>query len=42
MRARLEPGRYVLDVNGDLSGQPLDIAIPFTVEAPHDARAAVH
>jgi hypothetical protein len=27
----LAPGKYVLDINGDLSGEPLDLGVPFTV-----------
>jgi hypothetical protein len=27
----LPPGKYVLDINGDLSGEPLDLGVPFTV-----------
>jgi hypothetical protein len=30
----LAPGAYVLDINGDLSGMPLDRAVPFTVPGP--------
>jgi hypothetical protein len=30
----LAPGAYVLDINGDLSGMPIDRAIPFTVPEP--------
>ena len=30
----LPPGDYVLDVQGDLSGQPLDLGVPFTVSEP--------
>ncbi|MCC5606415.1 molecular chaperone [Nostoc sp. CHAB 5834] len=29
----LPPGNYVLDINGELSGLPIDKAIPFTVSA---------
>ncbi|MBE9006624.1 molecular chaperone [Fortiea sp. LEGE XX443] len=28
---KLPPGQYVLDINGDLNGQPIDKGIPFTV-----------
>lgn len=28
----LPPGNYVLDINGEFGGDPLDLAIPFTVE----------
>ncbi|MGD1871813.1 MAG: molecular chaperone [Mastigocoleus sp.] len=30
---KLPPGKYILDINGDLSGVPLDKGIPFTVPA---------
>lgn len=30
---KLPPGNYVLDLNGDLSGTPIDKGIPFTVPA---------
>lgn len=30
---KLPPGNYVLDLNGELSGTPIDKAIPFTVPA---------
>ncbi len=30
----LTPGTYVFDINGDLSGMPLDQAVPFTVAKP--------
>ena len=32
----LPPGRYVLDLNGDLSGQPIDLGIPFAILAAED------
>lgn len=28
---KLPPGKYVLDINGDLSGTPIDEGIPFTI-----------
>lgn len=31
--SQLPPGEYVLDINGDLSGTPLDLSKPFTVSA---------
>lgn len=37
----LPPGEYVLDINGNLSGRPLDLAVPFTVAAGDAPRAAV-
>lgn len=37
----LPPGSYVLDINGDLSGKPLDMAVPFTVDAPDAERVAI-
>ena len=37
----IPPGDYVLDINGDLSGRPLDLAVPFTVAAGDAPRAAV-
>ncbi|MGB3652342.1 MAG: molecular chaperone, partial [Rivularia sp. (in: cyanobacteria)] len=30
---KLPPGNYVLDINGELSGVPIDKGIPFTVPA---------
>jgi hypothetical protein len=30
---RLEPGRYVLEFRGGMSGEPLPAAIPFSVPA---------
>jgi hypothetical protein len=33
-RAELPPGNYVLDLNGDLQGQAIDMAIPFTIAEP--------
>ena len=33
LAAGLAPGSYILDINGDLSGTPLDLGIPFIVRA---------
>jgi hypothetical protein len=33
-RGELPPGDYVLDLNGDLQGSAIDMAIPFTIEEP--------
>lgn len=33
IRKKLPPGKYVLDINGELSGVPIDKGIPFTVPA---------
>ena len=30
----LPPGDYVLDLQGDLSGKPIDVGIPFSVKGP--------
>jgi len=37
----LAPGDYVLDINGDLSGTPVDLAAPFTVAEPATASPEV-
>ena len=37
----LAPGDYVLDINGDLSGTPVDLAVPFTVAEPATASPEV-
>ena len=37
----MPPGEYVLDINGNLSGEPLDLAVPFTVASGDVPRAAV-
>jgi P pilus assembly chaperone PapD len=34
---KLPPGQYVLDINGDLNGQPIDKGIPFTVTSTTNA-----
>lgn len=34
---KLPPGNYVLDINGQLSGIPVDIGIPFTISAPRNS-----
>ncbi|HXV74907.1 MAG TPA: hypothetical protein VD788_01200, partial [Candidatus Polarisedimenticolaceae bacterium] len=31
---RLAPGEYVLDLNGELHGRPIDLAVPFTIGDP--------
>jgi hypothetical protein len=33
-RRELPPGDYVLDLNGDLEGEAIDVAIPFTIAEP--------
>jgi hypothetical protein len=33
-RGELPPGNYVLDLNGDLQGSAIDLAIPFTIAEP--------
>ncbi|MCP3979326.1 MAG: molecular chaperone [bacterium] len=35
---KLPPGEYMLDINGELSGERLDTAIPFSAEGPSVAR----
>jgi hypothetical protein len=36
---KLEPGSYVLDLNGEIPGDSIDLALPFTV--PHPARVSL-
>ena len=36
----LPPGNYVLDINGELSGTPLTLGLPFVVGASHVAQGA--
>ncbi|MBD0308678.1 MAG: molecular chaperone [Microcoleus sp. T1-bin1] len=38
---KLPPGKYVLDINGDLSGTPIDEGIPFTI-APSAQELRIH
>ncbi|MEM1395281.1 MAG: molecular chaperone, partial [Cyanobacteria bacterium P01_H01_bin.150] len=33
IKKKLPPGNYVLDINGELGGVPIDKGIPFTVPA---------
>lgn len=40
LQRRLEPGAYVLDVQGALAGEPVEMAIPFSVGASRIARDA--
>jgi hypothetical protein len=36
----MPPGPYILDINGDLSGRPIDLAVPFVVEGQDDSQTA--
>ena len=33
IKKKLPPGNYILDINGELDGVPIDKGIPFTVPA---------